>query len=77
MTQMGLRCEGGMVMLKDFPDVLTVPQVAEILGVCPKTVYQLIHSKAIGSCRIGRIIKIPKVCVADYLNGARYKVSHL
>lgn len=64
-------------MLKDYPDVLTVPQVAEILGVCEKTVYRLIHDKALGSCHIGRIIKVPKVCVSDYLNGARYTVSHL
>lgn len=64
-------------MLKDYPDVLTVAQVAEILGVCEKTVYRLIHAKAIGYRRIGRIIKVPKVCVSDYLNGARYTVSHL
>lgn len=64
-------------MLKDYPDVLTVSQVAEILGVCKKTVYHLIHTKAIGYRRIGRIFKVPKVCVSDYLNGARYTVSHL
>lgn len=64
-------------MLKDYPDVLTVAQVAEVLGVCEKTVYRLVRSKAIGSRRIGRIIKVPRVCVSDYLNGARYTVSHL
>lgn len=65
------------MQLKDYPDVLTVPQVAEILGVCEKTAYHLIHTKAIGYRKIGRIIKVPKVCVSDYLNGARYTVSHL
>lgn len=64
-------------MLKDYPDVLTVSQVAEILGVCDKSVYRLIHTKVLGFRRIGRVIKVPKVCVSDYLNSARYTVSHL
>lgn len=64
-------------MLKDCPDVLTVKQVAEVLGICENSVYRLINSKAIGSKRVGRKILVPKVCLIDYLTSARYTVSHL
>lgn len=64
-------------MLKDFPDVLTVKQVAEVLGICENSVYRLINSKVIGSKRVGRKILVPKVCLIDFLTSARYTVSHL
>lgn len=64
-------------MLKDYPDVLTVKQVAEVLGICENSVYRLINSKAIGFKRVGRKILVPKVCLIDYLTSARYTVSHL
>lgn len=32
-------------------------------------------SGAIGHKRIGKNIRIPKVCVVDYLNSARYTVA--
>lgn len=63
-------------MLKDYPDVLTVQQVAEILGVGKNTAYQLIKEHAIGCRRVGRSIRVPKICLIDYLNSARYTVSN-
>lgn len=62
-------------MLRDYPDVLTVEQLAEILGIGQNAAYQLVHSGAIGHKRIGKNIRIPKVCVVDYLNSARYTVA--
>ena len=62
-------------MLRDYPDVLTVEQLAEILGIGQNAAYQLVHSGAIGYKRIGKNIRIPKVCVVDYLNSARYTVA--
>lgn len=59
-------------MLNNYPDVLTVAQLAEILGVCKNAAYRLIQSRAIGCRRVGRSIRVPKVCVIDYLNSARY-----
>ena len=61
-------------MLNNYPDVLTVKQVAEALGVCDRAAYQLIHEHTIGSRRVGRRILVPKVCLMDYLNSARYTV---
>ncbi len=64
-------------MLNNYPDVLTVRQVAEILGICENSAYRLIQDRAIGSRKVGRAIRVPKVCLIDYLNSARYTVSHL
>ena len=62
-------------MLKDYPDVLDVKQVAKILGIGINLAYKLINSKQIGSLRIGSKIIVPKICVSDYLNSARYHVA--
>ena len=64
-------------MLNNYPDVLTVQQTAEALGVCTASVYRMVKDGAIGYRRIGRKILIPKVCLTDYLNSARYLVNKL
>lgn len=62
-------------MLRDFPDVLTVQQLAHILGIGINSAYRLIKERKIGCIRVGKKILILKLCVADYLNSARYTVS--
>lgn len=62
-------------MLKDYPDVLTVKQVAEVLCICEKSVYRLLETRSIGFRRVGRKYLIPKQCVVEYLNSARYTVK--
>lgn len=62
-------------MLNNYPDVMTVEQAAEALNVCRTSVYRMVNNKEIGSRRVGRKILIPKVCLIDYLNSARYIVS--
>lgn len=64
-------------MLRDYPDVLTVKQVAEVLRISKNKAYSLVNNGIIGSLNVGRRILVPKVCVSDYLASARYKVSHL
>ena len=64
-------------MLNDYPDVLTVEMVADALGVCKASIYRLIKENTIGYRRVGRKYIIPKVCVNDYLNSARYMVSKM
>lgn len=64
-------------MLNNYSDVLTVKEVAQALGICENSVYRLIHQKVIGSIKVGRKILVPKICLVDYLNSARYTVSHL
>ncbi|WP_130868383.1 helix-turn-helix domain-containing protein [Intestinimonas massiliensis (ex Afouda et al. 2020)] len=64
-------------MFRDYPDVMTVRQAAHALGICEASVYRLIHARALGTCRVGRKILVPKVCLIDYVTSARYMVSHL
>jgi excisionase family DNA binding protein len=58
--------------LKDYPDVLTVMQMAEILGIGKNSAYALVQTGTIGHLKIGRKYLIPKRCVVDYLNASRY-----
>ena len=54
-------------MLEKFPDVLTVKQVAEILSIGVNAAYRIVNSGDIKSIRIGKTIRVPKVCMEDYL----------
>ena len=62
-------------MLRDYPDVLTPEQGAEALGMSRKSVYRLLRERTIGSKRIGTKYLIPKRCLVDYLESARYAVA--
>lgn len=62
-------------MFKDFPDILTIPQVAKALGIGKKAAYALVNNKQIGSIRIGRTIKVPKFCLEEYVKTARNNVQ--
>lgn len=64
-------------MLNNYPDVMTVQMVADALGICDASVRRMIKEKTIGYRKVGRRILIPKVCVIDYLNSARYMVSKM
>ena len=53
--------------LRSYPMALTVPEVAEILRVCTKTVYKLIKDSDIPSVKVGREIRISKARLIDYI----------
>ena len=55
----------------DYPDVLSVKQVAKILGICANSAYRLVNDNTIGTKRVGRKILVPKICLIDYLASAR------
>lgn len=63
-------------MLKEYPDVMNVSQLAAALHIGKNSAYALLQSKVIGCRRIGRKYLIPKSCVIDYLQSARYKVEN-
>ena len=64
-------------VFKEYPDILTVKQVAQALHISENSAYRLVNSKAIGCKRIGRKIIVPKPCLIDYALSARYTVSTL
>lgn len=63
-----------MILFKEYPDILTVPQVAQALGVGRKAVYDLVNNKILGAIRVGRKIKVPKFSLEEYVKTARNNV---
>ena len=53
----------------DYPDVVTVTDLCEMLKICRRTAYKMLHDQQIDSFRIGRDYKIPKIYVLDYIAG--------
>lgn len=54
-------------VFKNYPDVVNVEQMSEMLGVSTKTAYQLLRQNLIEHFKIGRIYKIPKYHILTYL----------
>lgn len=53
--------------LENYPPVLSVDKVAEILSITPKTVRNLIKSGEITGIKVGRLLRIPKYRLVEYL----------
>lgn len=64
-----------MIMFKEYPDILTVPQVARALDIGLKAAYSLVNEQKIGCIRIGRTIKVPKYCLEEFVKSARNNVA--
>jgi len=62
-------------MFREYPDILTIPQVATALGICVKAAYALVNDKKLGHIRVGRSIKVPKFCLEEYVKTARNNVK--
>ena len=57
-------------MFSNYPDVIDVPTLREMLGgISKKLVYRLLAEGEIQSIRIGRSYKMPKVSVIEFLLG--------
>lgn len=54
-------------IFSDYPDVVSVKQLAEMLGISTKTAYKLVKEKEIKSIMIGNVYKIPKIFILEYL----------
>jgi excisionase family DNA binding protein len=57
-------------MLKAYPDVLDIHQIAEVLCVSTKTCYRLLREGIIDSLKIGRCYRVPKTYLLNYLQSA-------
>ena len=57
-----------MRMFNSYPDVLSVKQLCEILDIGKNSAYRLLQSGEIKSIKIGKVYKIPKKCLKDFLN---------
>ena len=54
--------------LMNYPPVLSVDEVAEILGVTGKTIRHLIRAGDIDCIKVGRLIRIPKDRLVEYID---------
>lgn len=53
--------------LEKYPPVLSVDDAAQILGITPKTVRNLIKNGEIASIKVGQLIRVPKDRLVEYL----------
>lgn len=68
MTELKRRRNECIKMFKDYPDILNVNQMCEILGgISTKTGYKMLHENVIESIRIGKQFKIAKVTLIDFI----------
>lgn len=63
-----------MTLFKNYPDILTIPQVSQALGIGRKAAYALVNEKKLGHIRVGRTIKVPKYCLEEFVKTARNNV---
>ena len=54
-------------MFSEYPDIVSVDELTKMLDIGKNTAYKLINENKIKSVSIGRIHKIPKYCVIDYI----------
>ena len=54
-------------MLEEFDPLLTIDELCVILAIGKNTAYSLLNSGDISAFRIGRIWKIPKTTVIEYI----------
>ena len=59
-------------MLEQFPDILTVKDLQDILSVGRSKAYAILHSGELQYITIGRQIRIPKKYLLDYLQKLSY-----
>ncbi len=57
-----------LVMFKEYPDIVDVEQMSEMIGISTKTAYKLLRENKIDHFKIGRTYKIPKLNILLYIN---------
>ena len=62
------------MMFPDYPDIVTVKHLREMLGVSRALAYKLISDGEIQAVKIGTSLKIPKVSVINYVTEEKKEV---
>lgn len=58
-------------LFADYPDVVSVTQLQNMLHIGKNTAYQLLKDKEIGYIKIGKSYKIPKINVISFILGVK------
>lgn len=59
--------EAYKLIFRDYPDVVSVEQMCEMLNISPKIGYGLLKNNTIEHFKIGKIYKIPKLHIFEYM----------
>ena len=54
---------------QDLPLVMTPAEAAQALGIGRNSIYALLRSGELRSIRVGKLIKIPRTALEEYLQG--------
>jgi len=54
-------------MLENYKDILNIKELCEAIDIGKNTAYKLLNTGEIKSVRIGKVYKIPKVWVIEYI----------
>lgn len=54
-------------ILEDYPDVLTFAELRQALNISRNKCYSILRNQEIQHRKIGKLYRIPKSCVIDYL----------
>ena len=63
------------MMFPEYPDIVTVAQLQQMLGVSRNLAYKLINDGEIQAVKIGTSLKIPKVSVINFVTEERREVK--
>lgn len=64
-----------ITMFKDYPDILTVDDIQEVLNIGRTLAYKLLKDNTIKSNKIGRSYKVAKIHLIQYVLGNDYHLS--
>ena len=65
------------MMFPEYPDIVTVKELREMLGISRKLAYKLIDYGYIHAVKIGTTLKIPKISVINYVMEKEVKKAEL
>lgn len=54
-------------MLETYDDILTIPEVADILKIGTSQTYKIVRSRQLKGFKEGKDWKIPKSCLIEYI----------
>lgn len=64
-------------LFKDYPDVLTTKQAAQMSGSCPSSVVSWIKAKKLKALPNGATFYVPKCCLIDYMVTPDYRLRRM
>jgi excisionase family DNA binding protein len=64
-------------MFKDYPDVVTVEQLAEMLNIGKSSAYSLLQNNQIRHVKVGKKYIIPKTAVLDFIGEMCYNSNKI